>query len=212
MQGTVVDLETKGRILRAKIGSASDRNVIFDTFIGALLIEWRRVMNCNACKQFLQQYRALCFVGGDGGLIPLVFPTSTTNVQQYFGQSVQAVVALFAGKSVGDEFKLQREQSQTLGFPTKGRCNHLSVTLEHVSTVRALDSFVDLQSRRTVAASTGAASLNTCDTFGGRWYLCDYVIEIVEAVTDGDSRSSFRIISRSSTVMVVKEGLLSMLE
>jgi hypothetical protein len=96
----------------------------------------------------------------DGGLIPLVFPTSTTYVPQYFGQSVQAVVALFAGKSVGDEFKLQREQSHTLGFPTKGRCNRLSVTLEHVSTVRALDSFVNLKWRRTVAASTGAASLN----------------------------------------------------
>lgn len=64
MQGTVVDLETKGRILRAKIGSATDRNVIFDTFVGALLIEWRRVTNRNACKQFLQQYGALCVVGG----------------------------------------------------------------------------------------------------------------------------------------------------
>lgn len=137
MQATAADVETKGPVFHA---SAIDRNLIFDTFVGELPLQWRRVVNCNACKHFLQQYGGLCVVGEDGGLISLVFPSNVATVPQYYKQSVQAVLRLFVGKSVGDEFKLQKDQSRTLGFPTKGGWNHMSVTLEQVPAVRPLES------------------------------------------------------------------------
>ena len=140
MQATATELETQGPIFHAKISSATDRHLIFDTFVGALPLQYRRVMNCNACKQFLQKYGDLCIVGDDGGLIPLAFPTATTNVPQYYKQSVGAVLKLFVGKSVGDELKIQKETGRTLGFPTKGGWNHMSVTLEKAPTAHANDS------------------------------------------------------------------------
>lgn len=140
MQATTAELETRGPVFHAKISSATERNIIFDTFAGALPIQNRRVMNCNACKQFLQRYGDLCIVGEDGSLTPLVFPTTILNVPQYYKNSVKAVVELFANKEVGNEFKVQEEAARTLGFPEKGGWNHMSVTLEHIPVARANDS------------------------------------------------------------------------
>jgi hypothetical protein len=140
MQANAAELEMQGPIFHTQINSATDRDVIFETFIRALPIDYRRVMNCNTCKQFLRQYGDLCIVGDDGGVIPLVFPSTITNVPQYYKQSVQAVLELFANKPVGEEFKVQNETARTLGIRTKGGWNHMSVTLEHVPVARANDS------------------------------------------------------------------------
>lgn len=140
MQATAAALETRGPIFHAKINSANDRNRIFDAFTGALPVQYRRVMNCNACKQFCQQYGDLCIVGDDGGLIPLAFPATTTDVPQYYRQSIQDILNLFIGKAVGDEFKIHNEKARTLGFPTKGGWSHVSITLEKLPITRANDS------------------------------------------------------------------------
>jgi hypothetical protein len=140
MQATAAAFETKGPIFHAKISSAYDRDLIFDAFTSVLPVQYRRIMNCSACKQFCQQYGDLCIIEDDGGLIPLAFPTTVTHVPEYYKQSVQTVVNLFAGKAVGDEFNIQSETGRTLGFPTKGGWNHLSIVLEKLPVARTNDS------------------------------------------------------------------------
>ena len=148
MQATSTDLETQGPIFHASIASSTNRNIIYDTFLGVLPMQHRRAINCHACKQFLKQYGDLCMVGEDGGLVPLSFPKHS-NVPQYYKQSVKAVVELFEDKSVGDEFKIPKER--TLGSPTKGGRHHLSVTLDNIpnrsneSTPNTQDTFTSFR-------------------------------------------------------------------
>lgn len=87
-------------------------------------------MACQTCKHFVRQYGDLCVVGDDGNLIPLCWSLDLDRVPESYKEAVKCVANSFAKRTVGAEFILQRDHSQTLGTPHTGKWTHLSMRIE----------------------------------------------------------------------------------
>ncbi|KAF4613436.1 hypothetical protein G7Y89_g15451 [Cudoniella acicularis] len=146
MQETTKLQEKSGPIFQRaaieKDGSSSHvRDNIFEAFVTGLPVEEQQMMNCNACKKFMSQYGDLCTVGEDGSLLPLMWPTDTEKVPQYYRKSVEHVLTLLetSGGTVGDEFAIQDKAGRVLGVPKTGAWSHMSITLTEIRITRAND-------------------------------------------------------------------------
>jgi hypothetical protein len=148
MQVTAKEVQTKGPIfhLKSENKDTSDRDAMFDTFIESFPLQYRRVMNCQACRHFMRQFGDLCVVGDDGSVVPLSWPLKIETVPAYYRPAVTNVLKLFNGKEVGDQFKLLKGKGGILGIPTSGGWRHMSVELENVPVSR---TYVDSQDTST---------------------------------------------------------------
>ncbi|RDW92501.1 hypothetical protein BP5796_01895 [Coleophoma crateriformis] len=135
MQATAEDLlQAKGPIFHAKLDTSitSEKStLVAETFLGGLPAQYRRVMNCTACKQFMRQYGDLCMVSDDGTLIPLYWPVNDA-VTAHYKESVSDVRELFKNKPVGNEFRIYSDKSRIIGTPKTGEWNHMSINLKNV--------------------------------------------------------------------------------
>jgi hypothetical protein len=136
MRVNAKSLSNKGPIFHAL--SQLERDKISNAFADGVPVEKRRVLNCTACKKFMKQYGDLCVVAEDGSLIPLAWPTNAEkqNVPQYYRTPVENVLRLFQGQAVCEEFVIRTVKNRTLGTPTSGGWNHMSVELPGVALVR----------------------------------------------------------------------------
>jgi hypothetical protein len=125
MQKTVEKTETRGPIFHGL--KYLIRTSISKTFINLLPAENAPIMHCKACVRFMNRYGDLCVVGDDGNLIPLMWPTDTSGVPQYYKRSVEHVLQLFKDASVQNEFETS---SRVLGTPRKGGWTHMAISLQ----------------------------------------------------------------------------------
>ncbi|RFU32626.1 hypothetical protein B7463_g3727, partial [Scytalidium lignicola] len=110
-----------GPIFHTKFDS-QEPDFLYDAFVSGLPSEYRRSMECPACRQFMRNYGDLCVIENDGSLVPFLWPTDMEGVPEFWRQAVLNVVELFKDKVVGEELKInkKRDDLPVLGKPVTG--------------------------------------------------------------------------------------------